>query len=148
MNENPLFPFGHGLSYTTFKYSNLRVFNRVITVDLANTGSVPGAEVVQVYLEVQPPVALAKFQLLTVFAYVRWQYPKSAGEPPKVLRGFEKVHLVPGQSQTLAFSFNDEALSIWDESIHDWSLVTGKFVVHVGSSSRDIRLSAPLPVSL
>lgn len=126
VNENPLFPFGHGLSYTTFKYSNLRVFNRVITVDLANTGSVPGAEVVQVYLE----------------------YPKSAGEPPKVLRGFEKVHLVPGQSQTLAFSFNDEALSIWDESIHDWSLVTGKFVVQVGSSSRDIRLSAPLPVSL
>ncbi len=62
VNENPLFPFGHGLSYTTFKYSNLRVFNRVITVDLANTGSVPGAEVVQVYLEVQPPsVALANF---------------------------------------------------------------------------------------
>ncbi|ELR15774.1 glycosyl hydrolase family 3, C-terminal domain containing protein, partial [Acanthamoeba castellanii str. Neff] len=58
------------------------------------------------------------------------------------------VHLVPGQSQTLAFSFSDEDLSIWDESIHDWSLVTGKFVVHVGSSSRDIRLSAPLPVSL
>jgi beta-glucosidase len=91
---------------------------------------------------------LPSFQLLIVFACVRWQYPKSAGEPPKVLRGFEKVHLVPGQSQTLAFSFNDEALSIWDESIHDWSLVTGKFVVHVGSSSRDIRLSAPLPVSL
>jgi hypothetical protein len=61
VNENPLFPFGHGLSYTTFKYSNLRVFNRVITVDLANTGSVPGAEVVQVYLEVQPPPPVLRF---------------------------------------------------------------------------------------
>jgi beta-glucosidase len=74
------------------------------------------------------------------------QYPASAGEPPKVLRGFEKLFLLPGQSQTLAFSFNDEELSIWDESIHNWKLVTGQFGVHVGSSSRDIRLSGSLQV--
>jgi beta-glucosidase len=55
VKQDPLFPFGHGLSYTTFKYSNLQVFNRVISLELTNTGSVPGAEVVQVYLEVRVP---------------------------------------------------------------------------------------------
>jgi len=125
VNEKPLFPFGHGLSYTTFKYANLRVLHRVISVELTNTGPVEGAEVVQVYL----------------------QYPHTAGEPPKQLRGFEKVLLVPGQTETLAFTLRDEDLSIWDQNAHQWAIVRGVFSVHVGSSSRDIRLSAFLHVA-
>jgi beta-glucosidase len=124
-NVEPLFPFGHGLSYTTFKYSNLQVFGRVITLDLTNTGSVEGSEVVQVYLE----------------------YPAAAGEPPKVLRGFEKVRLVPGQTQGLVFTFSNEELSIWDQTTHGWALVKGTFKVHVGSSSRDIRLTGSFNIA-
>jgi len=129
--QTPLFPFGHGLSYTSFKYGNLVVSGSVywssgaiISADISNSGNVAGAEVVQLYLG----------------------YPTSAKEPPKVLRGFQKVFLWPGQTENVVFTVREHDVSIWDITEHDWSIVTGTFTVSVGSSSRDIRLQGNLKV--
>jgi beta-glucosidase len=128
-NVQPLFPFGHGLSYTAFSYSNLKIsgnVNSTITVnaDVKNSGQVPGAEVAQLYIG----------------------FPQSAGEPPKQLKGFRKVLLQPGQTQTLSFLLQAQNLSIWDVTVHNWKLVRGTFGVFVGSSSRDLRLQGSFTV--
>jgi beta-glucosidase len=121
-NVAPLFPFGHGLSYTTFEYSNLTVTGSgrqgSIRFNVRNSGKVAGSEVPQLYLG----------------------YPLSAGEPPKVLRGFQKITLTPGQSQSVSFTLGTRDVSIWDVVKHDWASVSGTFDVLVGASSRDIRL--------
>ncbi|CAO3636445.1 unnamed protein product [Cunninghamella echinulata] len=122
----PLFPFGHGLSYTTFQYSDLKVkaHAKALQVDaqlkLKNTGKVGGAEIVQAYLS----------------------FPKHAGEPPKILRGFEKVYMEAGQQAKVNFSFTKTELSIWDVDSQSWVVPNGKFQLHIGASSRDIRQSA------
>eukprot|EP01130_Rhizamoeba_saxonica_P003642 TRINITY_DN1517_c0_g1_i1.p1 TRINITY_DN1517_c0_g1~~TRINITY_DN1517_c0_g1_i1.p1 ORF type:complete len:566 (-),score=128.00 TRINITY_DN1517_c0_g1_i1:45-1742(-) len=118
----PLFPFGHGLSYTTFEYTNIELMGditqgmMVVLATIKNTGSVFGSEVAQLYLG----------------------YPPSAGEPPKVLRGFEKVHLNPSESATISFSIYSRDISIWENG---WKVVNGKFNLFIGSSSRDLRLN-------
>eukprot|EP01121_Diplochlamys_sp_Union-15-3_P007931 TRINITY_DN205_c0_g1_i1.p1 TRINITY_DN205_c0_g1~~TRINITY_DN205_c0_g1_i1.p1 ORF type:complete len:679 (-),score=206.24 TRINITY_DN205_c0_g1_i1:112-2148(-) len=122
-NEEPLFPFGHGLSYTTFDYSNFKVTGSLssgatVTFDLKNSGKVAGAEVAQLYLG----------------------FPSSAGEPPKQLKGFSKVSLNPGQTQTVSIPLTSAEGSIWDATNHRWQLASGTFDIYVGSSSRDIRL--------
>merc|ERR1712032_1000179 len=123
------FPFGHGLSYTTFKYSSLAVEVHGCDVTasfvLANTGKVAGAEVAQVYVE----------------------FPASAGEPPKVLRRFSKVTLSPGKSSTVHVSLASSDTSIWSVKHHSWQQVHGKFSLLVGSSSRDIRLTAAMTLN-
>jgi beta-glucosidase len=91
---------------------------------VTNTGSVEGAEVAQVYLS----------------------YPIASGEPPKVLRGFNKVQLTAGQSQTVVVKFTERDLSIWDVQQHGWALQTGAFQILVGASSRDIRLTGTINV--
>lgn len=120
----PLFPFGHGLSYTTFNYSNLVITSNpsgsvLVLASVTNNGTVEGAEVVQFYLG----------------------FPSSAGEPPKVLRGFQKVLLAPGQTIVVGFELNSQDRAIWDVTQNDWSVISGTFDVYVGSSSRDIRLA-------
>ncbi|KAI8365644.1 glycoside hydrolase superfamily [Choanephora cucurbitarum] len=121
----PLFPFGHGLSYTTFDYSNLKIHaNKKTTfveasVTVKNTGGLDGAEVVQAYLS----------------------FPDNAGEPPKLLRGFEKVFLKKGKKETVKFELSKTELSIWDTAANKWIVPSGKFTLHVGASSRDIRQS-------
>ena len=121
----PLFPFGHGLSYTSFSYSNLSITGSIgtssilITATVTNTGKVTGADVPQLYIA----------------------YPSQAGEPPKVLRGFQKVTLPPGSSFVVGFSLVKHDVSIWDVDSHGWEIVRGRFGVHVGASSKDIRLS-------
>ena len=125
----PAFPFGHGLSYTTFRYSALSIDadSKLVSCTLSNTGTLDGAEVLQLYLS----------------------YPPTAGEPPQQLRGFQKVFLPAGKSATVTFTpLSGEAdLSTWDEATHAWKGVFGSFGVHVGSSSRDIRLSGSLVVA-
>lgn len=116
----PAFPFGHGLSYSAFKYSNLEIDGRTITCKIKNTGAVDGAEVAQLYLG----------------------FPQEAGEPPKQLKGFEKVSISAGKSKTVTFSLDDLSFSIWDTKVHDWAVVPGDFKVMVGSSSDDIRLTS------
>ena len=122
----PAFPFGHGLSYTTFTYSDLTADAAAgsVSFTLKNTGSRVGAEVPQLYLG----------------------YPASAGEPPKVLRGFQKVELQPGSSTTVTFLLNKYATSLWDVNVHNWAKVSGTFNVFVGSSSEDIRLMGTMVV--
>jgi beta-glucosidase len=130
-NVEPQFPFGYGLSYTTFKYSALTVTpgkvagNQPIqlTLKVANTGTRPGAEVVQLYIH----DGHAKID-----------------RPLHELKGFARVELAPGQSKTVQFNINRAALSYWSPDKKDWTADPGTFEVEVGASSRDIRLRAPL----
>jgi beta-glucosidase len=124
----PLFPFGHGLSYTTFAYSDLKVAKKVkagerikVTVKVKNTGKMSGKEVVQLYVA-DPESALPR--------------------PPKELKGFVKVALKPGQSKTVSFTLDERSLAYYDPVKKGWVAEPGEFEVMVGSSSRDIRLKA------
>jgi len=115
------FPFGHGLSYTSFTYSDLSVEGQNVSFVVANSGKVAGSEVAQLYLG----------------------FPPQAGEPP--LKGFRKTAtLAPGASERVTLSLAPRDLSIWDEVEHRWSAVPGVFQVRVGASSRDLRLSGAL----
>jgi beta-glucosidase len=126
-NVKPAFPFGHGMSYTTFGYSNLAVdaAGAKITVDITNTGKLLGAEVAQLYLG----------------------FPASAGEPPKQLKGLQKLTLAPGTKQTVTFDLTDRDLSIWDITVHQWKKISGDYGVFVGASSRDVRQTGKLTVA-
>jgi beta-glucosidase len=127
-NLTPAFPFGHGLSYTTFEYSNLKLSrSRIkagesvsVEVQIKNAGRREGAEVVQVYLQ---------------------DLQASLPRPSKELKGFEKVSLRAGQSKTVRIDLDARSMSFYDPSQKRWVVEPGKFRVHVGSSSRDIRLT-------
>lgn len=130
----PLFPFGFGLSYTTFDFKNLKVSRSsvpaqdlgAITVEatLRNTGKRAGAEVAQLYIG----------------------YPASTGEPPHQLKGFQKLMLKPGQSGHVRFSLGARAFSYWDVQSHSWKIAPGTYEVLVGSSSRTLPLHASVEV--
>ncbi len=113
--QEPLFAFGFGLSYTSFKLSNLEAAAGEVSATLSNTGTVEGASVVQLYLG----------------------FPEAAGEPPLQLKGFSKQKLAAGQSVRIRFALTRRDLSVWDLSVHAWAIATGTFRVHVGLSSRD-----------
>ena len=127
----PLFPFGYGLSYTTFGYSNLVVgavstSGQVqISFDLTNTGSRAGAEVAQLYLG----------------------FPAAAGEPPKQLKAFQKVTLSAGQGQHVTFNLDWHDLANWDGAARGWIVTPGTFQAMVGGSSRDISLTGSFTVA-
>ncbi|HAF22507.1 MAG TPA: glycosyl hydrolase [Blastocatellia bacterium] len=131
---DPIFPFGHGLSYTTFAYSNLKLSRTQIkageplTVEVVvkNTGRRQGAEVVQLYIQ---------------------DLEASVERPIKELKGFEKVRLKPGQSQLIKFGLNDRSLAFYDPAHKRWVVEPGQFQVMVGSSSRDIRLTTTFSVT-
>jgi beta-glucosidase len=123
-NVNPKYPFGHGLSYTTFTYGDFNVNGRTISASITNSGSKAGAEVAQLYIG----------------------FPSSAGEPPIQLRNYSKVSLAAGAKQSVSWTLDDLALSIWDVSTHKWVLQHGTFQIYVGSSSVDIRLKGTLTV--
>ncbi len=123
----PLFAFGHGLSYTTFKLSNLRVSakkmtrkdNLTFTVTVQNTGKVAGAEVVQLYIH---------------------DDEASVDRPYKELKGFNKVYLQPGESKDIDITIDNEALSFYDESQSTWKSENGTFTALVGNSSDNLPL--------
>ena len=120
---NPTFPFGHGLSYTTFDYADfaLSLNSRTqlsLNVTVKNTGKVAGAEVVQVYVgENKPTVA----------------------RPKKELKAFQKVYLKPGESKVVTLTLNPTEWGYWNEAKHQFVTNDGTYTVYVGSSSRDIR---------
>lgn len=121
----PLFPFGYGLSYTTFAYGDPKVSKTVTTdgsvtvsVPVTNTGAVAGAEVVQFY--VADPES-------------------SVDRPVKELKGFDKVFLQPGETKTVSVQLTRESLSFFDAAKHAWVAEPGRFDVLVGASSADIR---------
>lgn len=122
----PLFPFGHGLSYTTFEYSEWTLPEVVkrgeavkIYVKVKNTGAVAGKEVVQMYVR---------------------DVQASVQRPVKELKGFVKVALQPGEEKTVAFELNERSLAYYDPDRKAWVAEPGEFEVLIGSSSREIRL--------
>ncbi|MGQ2984554.1 glycoside hydrolase family 3 C-terminal domain-containing protein [Flavobacterium sp.] len=125
-NIKPLFPFGHGLSYTTFKYSDIKADkasigqNETVTVSVKvkNTGKRSGAEVVQLYV-----------------ADLKSSLPR----PVKELKGFDKVYLKAGEEKTVTITIDKEDLSYFDDKKHDWVAEAGDFELLVGASSQDIK---------
>jgi len=117
-----LFPFGYGLSYTTYSYSGLKVNAgkdaTTVTFTVKNTGARAGAEISEVYAALPP----------------------SAEEPPKRLVGWTKLHLNPGESRQASVTVDNRYLSIFDESIDAWKLVPGTYTFMVGGSSEDLPL--------
>lgn len=121
-NKEPLFPFGFGLSYSSFAYAKLRVESAKqvsVSFTLKNTSGRAGAEVAQVYLGL----------------------PSSAGEPPKRLVGWKKVKLGPGEAQEVTVSIEPRELAIFDDARNVWEIVPGEYRVFVGGSSRDTPLT-------
>ncbi|KAI1200651.1 glycoside hydrolase family 3 protein [Nemania serpens] len=147
-NIAPRYEFGYGLSYTNFTYSGIAVQGSpksgaatgsvvpggrsdlwgtvtTVTVTVANSGSVKGAEVAQLYVG----------------------FPASANTPPKQLRGFQKTLLDAGAKASVSFSLLRRDLSVWDSRQQNWVVPTGEFTLYVGSSSRDVRQTAKFTVA-
>ncbi|MBQ8746292.1 MAG: glycoside hydrolase family 3 C-terminal domain-containing protein [Clostridia bacterium] len=118
--EEILYPFGHGLSYTTFAYDNLTISDDLtVSFTLTNTGETDGAEVVQLY--VGDPLS-------------------TVPRPIKELKKFEKIFLKAGEARTVTFKLSADDLAYYNICLHDWVAENGRYDVYVGSSSRDIRL--------
>jgi beta-glucosidase len=129
----PLFPFGYGLSYTTFEYSDLAVNKKqltdqetlTVTMKVRNTGSVKGKEVIQLYVrDVQGSVI----------------------RPDKELKGFDKVELAPGEQKTVTFTLDKRSFAYYDTDIHDWVVESGEFDILLGKSSQHIMLKESVTV--
>jgi beta-glucosidase len=131
----PLFPFGYGLSYTTFKLSHVRVTpakitgvdsdkNVQVSLKVKNMGKRSGAEVIQVYVE----------------------QPDKNGEPPRQLRAFTKVDLEAGRSKSVTLNLNQRSFSIYDPELHGWKMPGGEYKILVGTSSRDLPFQSDVEV--
>ena len=122
-----LFPFGYGLSYTTFEYSGLKLSAEkikdtdtlTVTAAVKNTGNRAGKTVVQLYVG---------------------DVESTPIRPVRELKGFAKVALQPGESKEVAFTLDKRAFAYWNQQIHDWHVETGAFTIEVGASSRDLPL--------
>ncbi len=125
------FPFGYGLSYTTFAYDHLRMDKSDITnsdmvkvsVDVTNTGDVEGKEIVQLYVG---------------------DLTDAARRPVRELKGYEKVSLLPGETKTVNFTLDYRSFAWYNEAIHDWYAASGDYEILIGASSRDLRLSGKI----
>lgn len=129
-----LFPFGYGLSYTEFRYANLRLSAKeirdsetlTVSVDVTNAGNVAGKEVVQLYVTDRESTAI---------------------RPVRELKGFEKVALAPGETKTVTFTLGKRAFAYWNTKIHDWHVESGAFGIQIAKSSRDIVLEQDVAVA-
>jgi len=131
--KHPLYPFGYGLSYTTFSFANLQApaaaisgSEVAVSFDVTNTGSVAGAEVAQLYVS-DPSAKVTR--------------------PERELKGFEKVRLAPGETKHVTLDLDARAFSYWDEAAHKWTIDPGKFIIHVGDSSENTPLHAELTLN-
>ena len=122
------FPFGHGLSYTTFQYSDMQLSRDqlsdrdtlTVSLKVKNTGTVAGKEIVQLYVA---------------------DRTGAAGRPVKELKNFTKVFLEPGQEKTVEMTLDKRSFAWYNTQIHDWYAATGDYEILAGASSRDIRLT-------
>lgn len=122
------FPFGHGLSYTTFEYSNIKTDKETMTeddilqvsVDVTNTGDRAGKEIVQLYVSDQT---------------------QAVRRPEKELKGFEKVTLNPGETKTVTFTLDKRSFAWYSTDLHDWYAASGEYEILIAASSRDVRLT-------
>ena len=129
----PLFPFGFGLSYTTFAYTGIKASAPSIkdtdgvTIEVAvkNTGNVAGKEIIQLYLHEQSP---------------------AVRRPEKELKAFNKIALAPGEEKVVTFKLSKRDFAYYDTGLHDWNVCSGKFCVLVGGSSRDLPLKETIEV--
>lgn len=123
------YPFGFGLSYTDWQYSNLRLYKQhirdtdtlTVQLDVTNTGRLPGKEILELYVG---------------------NAPAGVPRPVKELRGFTKVFCTPGQTQTVTFTLNKRSFAYYHVGMHDWYAESGTYEILAGASSRDIRLRA------
>lgn len=128
-----LFPFGHGLSYTTFAYSNLSVGKEkmtesetlTVTVDVTNTGEIAGKEVVQLYVAPKGGTII---------------------RPVRELKAFEKIGLAPGETKKVQFTLDRRAFAYWSTQIHDWHVESGEYEIQIGRNAQDIVLSHSVTV--
>ena len=111
-------PFGFGLSYTHFSYSNLVIDGNLVTAEITNTGQAAGSEIVQLYIA--PP-------------------QDGLYRPVKELKGFQKLFLQPGESRTVSFELCDRCFAVWNEG---WKIPSGDYEIQIGTNSRNILLSA------
>jgi len=126
-NIQPLYAFGHGLSYTTFEYSNLKTDAQkytigddvLVKVDVTNTGKAAGKEIVQLYVR---------------------DLEATVERPAKELKDFEKVHLKAGEKKTVYFTLEKRDFAFWDEDTSSWKVEPGEFEIQIGASSADIKL--------
>ena len=129
VERNVRFPFGFGLSYTSFEYSDIKLKKKnltkgegaKVTFKIKNTGDVAGSEIAQVY------VAKPESKIFRA---------------PKELKGFVKIHLEPGEEKKVTVELDDRAFAFWNTATEDWSVESGEYKILVGASSRDIRLEA------
>jgi len=128
-NKEPLFPFGFGLSYTTYAYSGLKVtangHNVTVSFDVKNTGKRAGKEIAQVYASL----------------------PAGAGEPPKRLIGWQKIELAPGESKAVSLNIDPVMLSIFNDSKDSFEVAPGEYKVLAGASSRSLPLTQTLTLN-
>jgi beta-glucosidase len=125
-NQDVLFPFGHGLSYTSFVYNNIQLDKKTmadteiltVTVDVKNTGKREGKEIVQLYIEDKTGYAV---------------------RPIRELKGFEKVSLDAGETKTVAFTLDKRAFAYYNTGLGDWFSPSGEYEIVIGASSRDLR---------
>jgi len=123
-----LFPFGFGLSYTTFQYSDIKVEsgkNTAVTFTVTNSGGRKGAEIAEVYASL----------------------PASTDEPPKRLLGWSKVDLDAGQSKQVSLTIDPDYLSIYDVQQHAWRLTPGSYTFRVGGSSANLPLTKEISIN-
>ena len=128
-----LFPFGYGLSYTTFEYSNLVLDQKeikesgtlTVSVDVTNTGSCAGKEVVQLYVSAKE---------------------SKMKRPVRELRGFDKIALEPGETKTVSFTLDKRAFAYWSVQIHDWHVESGDYEIQIGKSAQEIILKDSVKV--
>jgi beta-glucosidase len=125
-NKQPLFPFGFGLSYTTYTYSDLKLDEkqRQVTFTVKNSGTRPGAEIAQVYV----------------------QLPSPSNESFNRLVAFDKIHLGPGESKSITLPLTPLYLSIFDDKKDAWTLLPGDYKIQVGPSSADHPLTTILHI--
>lgn len=129
VERNVRFPFGFGLSYTSFEYSDIKLKKKnltkgegaKVTFTIKNTGDVAGSEIAQVY------VAKPESKIFRA---------------PKELKGFVKIHLEPGEEKKVSVELDDRAFAFWNTATEDWCVESGEYKILVGASSRDIRLEA------
>jgi beta-glucosidase len=130
----PLFPFGYGLSYTTFEYTDISVDKKEITdketievkVKVKNTGKVKGKEIVQLYIR---------------------DVESKVNRPEKELKGFEKIELAPGEEKTVTFKLDKRSFAYYNTEIRDWYVESGEFEILVGKSSKEIELKETVKVN-
>jgi len=124
--RKPLFAFGHGLSYTIFSYSGLKIdyATRTVSFQLKNSGAIAGTEVAQVYVTL----------------------PSASGEPFKRLAAWDRVSLLPGESKSISMTLNPTCLSIFDTADDSWKLLPGNYKLAVGAASDELSLTGEMDV--